>query len=44
MLGKPGELRVWTGAGEDLGVSFCDDSPALAFERLRATNLPSLHL
>ncbi len=44
MLRQPGELRIWAGAREDLGIPFGDESPTLAFERLRAANLPSVHL
>ena len=34
MLGKPGKLRIQTGASKDLGVSRGDHAPALALESL----------
>lgn len=33
MLGQPGELRIRTGAGQDLGVARGARAPALALER-----------
>jgi hypothetical protein len=32
MLGQPGKLRIWTGAGQDLGIARSDRTPTLALE------------
>jgi hypothetical protein len=42
MLGKPGKLRIRTGAGQDLGIARGDQAPALALERPRNDRSPAV--
>ncbi|HEY5197794.1 MAG TPA: hypothetical protein VIJ51_12295 [Solirubrobacteraceae bacterium] len=35
MLGKAGQLWIWTAAGQDLGVTPCDEAPTLTLKCFR---------
>jgi hypothetical protein len=41
VLGKPRELRVWTGAGKDLGIALGKGTPALSLERMGDDRRPA---